>query len=157
LSPLRPVAIKSAYVGIWPAATYLSIRSGRIPSEAKKIAFEVSGASAGAGAAPDAEATATLPRPSSAVAATTIGLRLMSNPSPCRALAKKHPRPDTTTVEGATEPGSNCLCVGIRRIFPDFLTQGPEAAVRRRSSAVDSLERHDRVTVGCDGEVVQDV
>ena len=40
---LTPLAIRSAYVGIAPSAAYRSMRSGRMPSEAKKMAFSVAG------------------------------------------------------------------------------------------------------------------
>src|SRR5919204_2741355 len=58
LSPLRPVAMRSAYVGITPSAAYPSMRSGRIPSEAKKIAFSVLGLVAAGDAPPTALLTA---------------------------------------------------------------------------------------------------
>src|SRR5262245_24301747 len=40
LAPRTPSAISCLYVGIWPWAAYCSMRSGRMPSEAKKIALE---------------------------------------------------------------------------------------------------------------------
>ena len=68
----------SAYVGIAPSAAYRSIRSGRIPSEAKKIAFDVSGAlSLAVWAVPGNANNAALARTRTAVDALKIGLRLM--------------------------------------------------------------------------------
>src|ERR1044071_7382696 len=60
LSPFTPLDIRLAYVGIAPSATYLSTRSGRIPSDANKttllanaaLAGAVSGALTGAAIAP---------------------------------------------------------------------------------------------------------
>ncbi len=44
LSPRTPLAMRLAYVGMTPSAAYFSMRSGRMPSEAKKSALEASGA-----------------------------------------------------------------------------------------------------------------
>src|SRR5215208_2359321 len=48
LSPFTPLEIRLAYVGIAPSATYLSTRSGRIPSDANKTTLLANAALAGA-------------------------------------------------------------------------------------------------------------
>src|SRR6266540_1410278 len=48
LSPFTPAEIRLAYVGIAPSAIYLSIRSGRIPSDENKTTLLAKGALAGA-------------------------------------------------------------------------------------------------------------
>ncbi len=50
LTPLTPVAMSFAYVGMSPLAAYVSIRSGRMPSAAKKTTFAAAGLAGGAGA-----------------------------------------------------------------------------------------------------------
>ncbi len=44
LFPFTPLFIRSLKVGMMPSAAYLSTRSGRMPSDAKKITLLVSGA-----------------------------------------------------------------------------------------------------------------
>src|SRR5262245_55518071 len=63
------------------------------------------------------------------------------------ARAHVHSCAHAPAYESAHPETSNCLCVGIRRLFPDFLTQGPEGAVEL--SSYGSLIRPPRSAHEC--------